>query len=286
MPVQQLSLYDFLVDIFPGVVAIYLIQLILPVSEIPLYVPSGSGVQLAVVLLGAGYIVGRLLHSISSVISDILDGLVPVVEAPEKRQVSWNRFWYEFRKTLPIEDDEGIIDEMFSEGWAPAYASGPSLKAKYPYVDYALIIGIRDLVYEEYEFDSEAAEDRAIRHFLYSKLYRESTLYQRYNILTTFFRNMAIIFWFSSLVTLAQLTLFLLGIDISVYDVPWLKMSNPWTLPTMTSAAAVIFSRQLFKYSYRRNRHLILDSYQILKEGSTEEGDSPTVDREQLQFGS
>lgn len=195
MPIQQLRIYDLLVDVIPGIIAIYLAGLVIPDNALPFAIPSATGLKSTFLLLGAGYFAGRLIHSFSASTSDIVDSFIPVVRHPVQDHSIRNQILYELRKTLPIEDDEDVIDEMFDSGWAPSKVGGPTLTSKYPYVDYGIIQRVKDIIDEEYDFDPRTAESRSVRDFAYSKLYGKQTLYARYNIIVTFFRNITVLFW-------------------------------------------------------------------------------------------
>ncbi|MCG1001894.1 MULTISPECIES: hypothetical protein [Halobacterium] len=270
MPIQQLRLYDFLVDVFPGLSAIYLIQLIIPVGELPFRTPSASGILIAVILVGAGYLIGRLIHSLSSTFSKILDHIVPAAKYPPGDYSIGNRLWYEFRKSLPVEDREKIVDDFFADDWAPGRVNGPTLQVRYPYVDFDIIQNIKRRFEEVYNFDPENAEERTIRHFAYSELYDSQSLYERYNILATFFRNIAFTFWIAFIITLTQYLMYLSDTSGRKVPVPWLQEQNSWILLIFLFAVSVISSRQLFKYSFRRNRHLVIDFYNTITDSDTE----------------
>lgn len=269
MPIQQLRLYDFLVDIFPGLAAIYLAQLLIPIDELPFGSPSVSGILIAVILIGAGYLVGRLIHSLSGTSSKFLDSIVPAAKYPPRDYSKRNRIMYEFRKSLPIEDEEKVVDDFFAEDWAPERVSGPTLQVRYPYVDFEIIRNVKKRVEDVYDFDPEKVEERTVRHFAYSELHNSNNLYERYNILVTFFRNITFTFWVVFLIAFCQYSLNWFNIAIWQIPAPWLQEQNSGIFLILLFAVAIISSRQLFKYSFRRNRHLVIDFYKIISKATS-----------------
>lgn len=278
MPIQQLRLYDFLVDIFPGLAVIYLIQLLIPVEKLPFTTPSASGILIAVILIGAGYLIGRMTHSLSGTFSDILDAIVPAAKYPPGDYSPGNRIWYEIRKSLPVEDKEQIVDDFFADDWAPERVSGPTLQVRYPYVDFEVIRNVKRRFEEIYNFDPNKVEERTVRHFAYSELHDTQSLYERYNILVTFFRNIAFIFWVAFIISLSQFVIFLSNISQEGIPVPWLQEQNSWILLIFLFGVSVISSRQLFKYSFRRNRHLVIDFYNKIIDPDSDPDPYPTPD--------
>lgn len=245
-------------------------SLLVPIGELPFSDPSASGVLIAVILIGAGYLNGRLIHSISGSSSRLIDSIMPVAKYPPDDYSMRNRVWYEIRKSLPIEDDEKIIDDFFAEGWAPERVSGPTLRVRYPYVDFEVIQGIKNRFKQRYDFDPENTEERTVRHFAYSELYDSQSLYERYNILATFFRNIAFTFWASSIISIIQYILFVFEIPSGGISIPWLQENNSWILLISLFAVSIISSRQLFEFSFRRNRHLVIDFYNTITDSESE----------------
>ena len=216
------------------------------------------------ILIGAAYLFGRLIHSLSGTFSNTLDNIVPVAKYPPSGYSLRNKVWYEIRKSLPIEDDDHIVDDFFADDWAPERVSGPTLRVRYPYIDFEVIQSVKGHFEKVYGFDLENAEERTIRHFAYSALHDSQSLYERYNILVIFFRNISFTFWAIFIVSMWQWFLHFLGVSFFSSATPWLQENNSWMLILFLLTVAVISSRQLFNFSFRRNRHLVIDFYDSL----------------------
>lgn len=67
MPIQQLDLYDIIVDVIPGIVlGVLILPLLLPydIGDSGISVPTGAA--MVVVLTTLGYVLGRIIHGVSS----------------------------------------------------------------------------------------------------------------------------------------------------------------------------------------------------------------------------
>lgn len=182
---SRFTLYDLVVDLIPGVTAILLFFWIYGPADLRELVQVYGTALPTVALLAIGYVVGRVIHSISN--ADCVEKLgigiynrVPGFDSlePKDRKFS-NRLAYlkDTEQAEPLEKEigetalESIFDEVgldvpdveYDEGDAEAFARGS-------------IGNIPDLRYARYVADTLT--------------YQHRSLSWKYGILATFFRNM------------------------------------------------------------------------------------------------
>jgi hypothetical protein len=106
-----------------------------------------------------------------------------------------------------------------------------------------------------------------VRYIGYSNVFDKSTLYQRYNILATFFRNISLTLWIGLFVYGFYGLLTFASIDVSGVN-PWwgqvdqrLRFYSVLVLFVITLSSSL----QLSKFSHYRNRQFVLDFYRYLR---------------------
>lgn len=343
MPIQQLRLYDILVDIFPGVVFISLMYPLIPGK--PLNSPSNplfSGPLLAVIIVAIGYVTGRVLHYISGRGNEILNkrtGFLVALLALELNLflmmghflaiiyegtslinifttdvestyepgilmlsgmlatlvfltylliLTMKDFWYWLKKGkeeprrviasnllrfLPAEHPEEYIDIWLKRG--NVTISDPFDSVAGP-LESSLATKLREDLQNQYDVDfsqtglPDTKQDfEWMRYIGYSRLFASQNLYQRYNTLTTFSRNMSFAIWLPYF-SYSTVNIYSMTVAKSSLSTGWLS-TNPevrYLITTTLLFIAVLFSLQLSKYSKSRNRQFILDYIESVREDS------------------
>lgn len=282
MASQRLTLYDIIVDLVPGIVAILLIALVLPVG----WFSASSGVQplnSALILLALGYVTGRSIHAFAA---------RPLVKY---RFLPW--FDSGFSKHFVDKQTERALDLA-----ATSYASSSDVKGEnasnaevdtideaehkddecsdpptaqpkdslsfsgrltlgspemkdFDFAEQEVIQDVREAlraeVYDTHNTDNETSKSEAdnspegcsnapgedsgsddevrlaeeddttpiepnlqfYKHYGQSALFGKNTLFQKYSILSTFYRNLAVVSFVTFHVHLVSITLHFLGFE-------------------------------------------------------------------------
>jgi len=161
MPMQQFTTYDIIVDTIPGAFLLFLAILLFPKEIVsPL---AGSVAVAGVAILGAGYVLGRFIHTIGPGFRD--------VNIPNRSDTDDKLAWLvvmELTDKMTTKSDD--IDET------------EYYENKLDYLD-------------------ENSDD--VIRYGQSLLYGENNLYARYEMLSTFFRNL---YYISVLLTVLYFT--------------------------------------------------------------------------------
>lgn len=212
MRIPQLTLYDFLADFLPGAIALVLFgTLYWLIVDPSLTIPVNTGIALVV----ASYPVGRTFHAVAG-----------QAEMKALRKSTFDAFAFALEEarcmndpTYPdtaVTDEPSVIDQLkprqqpetgadetrFNDwidgelramltGWDSEASSErcPALRAS------------DDAAFSATEIDWTESFGQ-LQRFGYSELFDESTLYQRYNILETFYRNLWLVSAYFGLVFL------------------------------------------------------------------------------------
>lgn len=276
MPVQQLRLYDILVDVIPGITSLILILFLLPKKVVNFVLTLPVGLASAVVLLVVGFVLGRIFHYLSGKASDYI--AIPVYrlifllqDDSNPRGKKWHHFLMNLqsqhrsimiylRKCLPVEVEENFLDPVIMD----AQDAEPVIDGEVYQINREVAKKLATTFYQEKELEPRP---QVVRRYGFSSLYGKRTLYQRYNMLTTFFRNISFIFWTFSVIMFIQLVLVELGISIGASSY-WLLIGHESIISIGILFLGVIFSRQLYEFSQKRNRHFIFDYLQYLEKES------------------
>lgn len=275
MPVSQFSLYDLLVDVIPGMLAILLTILLFPEENAVQIFGFASIPAGAVIIIVASYIVGRLIHEVSGIISGVVENwiyslvLIATNEARETdlRTDPVRYIWYnlilQLRKSIPAEQGNLSIDEVFDSSRSPLTDDiSDKRNENIPTVFMA------NRVYKQFTQSEQlpsfplGVDSKMIRHSGYSLLYgNKTTLYTRYNILATFFRNMSFLFWLFPLLSAVQVLFPEIAKKGSAI---WTTAEPIYLIPLCSAILGIIFSRATYDYSEKRNLHFLLDFYRTL----------------------
>lgn len=262
MAIQQLRLYDVLVDIVPGVLSLFLLEAILGTGVFELLGRSSSGVQSAVILIVLGFITGRVLHYLSGEVSKVVARNLFMLKISQLEDGYAHRGLGILKKMVPVEDREEVIK------WSlDYYPPEPDWYPQLAFPEYNKTI-VRELdreLTDKYDFQMLGNLDDLVP-FAHSKLYPHNRLYHRYNILTTFFRNAAFLAWAFAAVTGIQGLLTHTSIILVQRGSPWMNLSDASAIPLVSLCFGILFSVQLQKYAEKRNRHLIIDLYLTVKD--------------------
>lgn len=268
MPVQQLRIYDIIVDLLPGLTLTVLLIPLLPIT-LDIIGNSQIGLGAGLILLLLAYVLGRFLHTIAA------HSWIEDLRGYWDRMILWMRTSY---PNDPAEDIsfEGRIAAAFSDG-------GDELEKQ---VRRAVVRQAEHrfgVVSIETELDEEGSEDKWTHDLQYLKYLNQSlladkpALYHTYVILVTFFRSIWLVMVLSALFYPA---IFLLG-HFAMWSslwyglIPFAKNSVfYWVTGLGTGLGFLILSffanNRRIEFKHRRVRAMINDIYLRLNE------DAPT----------
>lgn len=237
-PESRFTLYDLIVDLIPGVVAILLFFWIyMPADTRGLVQVYGSTLP-AVALLAVGYVVGRVIHATSNmdVVENMGIGIYNRIPAfgrlePRDRKYS-NRLAYLINygedDSLEKTVGEAVLDSIFDE------------------VDLA----VPDVVYDQEDVEAftkgaigEIPDLRYARYLSDTLTYRNQSLSWKYGILATFFRNM----W---------LILIVAAFAFLINQLPDLNLKSI-AISLVLLVSGVVCLQQRFKFKRRQIRTMI-----------------------------
>jgi hypothetical protein len=281
MPIQQLKLYDIIVDTIPGVYGLLCLYLILPAEVVSDGSPLSGGITTGALILAIAYVFGRIIHSLSGSWSDFLNYGVNELEERLMPVKSLSGILFlEFRKIMPVERaTKKPSSDVSQRVWSWFDVDRPNSMSRTgemgPVKLGPLPIEVEDSVQARYDVYKYTVED-TLQEFGFSELYQTNSLYQRYNVLTTFFRNMAFLAWCFFASTAAH---YAANHDVVPFFswtfhsiIPnyngtpyWTEFDLGFAVPVLSFLVAVIFSRELYSYSKKRNRYFWIDFYKELK---------------------
>ena len=272
MPVQQFRSYDLIVDTIPGVFVIGALLLIIPKELVGRLVGLYSPITGGAVVIVVAYVLGRTVHAISGSFSSLLEKqlaerTIKIEEETYESELLSNplsTLLLEVRKSIPVEQGDYMIDLVMSDSVSPLSESDQETEVTSDWP--TRLIGNR--VYVEFLHSQDFPLDtppKMMRYLGYSQLYSKDRLYHRYNILATFFRNLAFVFWVFSIIVISQIIL--LNIDVVIFGIDsyWYSLDIGDSLPLMTVFLAILFSREVYSYSNKRNLYFLIDYYHDLR---------------------
>lgn len=250
MPVRQLTLYDFLADFVPGTFFAVLIVLplfVIGVVSTPLQIGVGGGF----VLIVLSYLIGRSVHAVAG--QDLVKRARKYVDG----LVFW---WEDFQNSV---DREPIT----TEPKFPSYLRNPTDDPKM--VDETIEAKLPELFADEFdELSEEGVREslQELRRFGFSVVFDKSTLYQRYNIQETFYRNL----W---LVAVLGCLWFFIVRTVSCQGFLWTSTCRRGLLlgGVLLAFLSVLFDARRVQFKDRQVRALINDLYLYLSEDDEEE---------------
>lgn len=160
MVVQKFTSYDLIVDIIPGLLAVFLTALLLP-TGLEIGFTNSNPILTGGAVFVLSYFVGRLFHGLGSVVDDSLVG----------------EFLSNSRKIELMEQENG--------------------EASIPGVSERVLSEVIEALHSRMGGERSS---KAMKHYGENLLYEENVLYSKYEILTTFFRSIWIIFVFYSFI--------------------------------------------------------------------------------------
>ncbi|MFD1585499.1 hypothetical protein ACFR9U_00775 [Halorientalis brevis] len=172
-------------------------------------------------------------------------------------------------KFLPAEYPDENIDEWFKKG--NTNITNPSTELA-GHCESTISSNIKEEIESKVDLDiyqtslpNGKPDFNWVRYLGYSKLFGEQTLYGRYNILTTFSRNISFSLWapffiFSLVNILAILTTY----TPTMRWTDW-TLEQRYLLTSLLLFLAVTFSAQVSRFSKFRNRHFVIDFHEKLK---------------------
>jgi hypothetical protein len=262
MAVRQLTLYDVLADLVPGSFLLVLAGAIV-LTVTPRSLPLGTGLSGGLFFVIISYLVGRVVHAIAGqeLVKQFRKWLVDRWIFDRNRGNEWDG--YEptvgepaFRKYLRPgrtgQDPDGVAVTDRTGGFDRAIEESlPGLAA----AEFREVSAV-DVLEEPSEF----------RRFAYSYLFDSSTLYQRYNIQETFYRNLWLVSTLGSLASLVVLA----GLVGSVLSGDATgaggKALTLLLLAVGLFGSSVLFALRRIQFKYRQERALINDLYIHLTE--------------------
>lgn len=276
MATDRLTLFDVIVDLIPGI--IFLLFLLPFFSEESITGATSTVLSGAIVLLALGYAVGRIIHATAArtlVKSTITMfawwiGLAPVVgwflgssrlrdirksDAESPYDAVHTKTHFEFKERI-----ESVLS-MYEDDDEPDIADTTDY-------EHVIIRELLDNAETELDFCEEREEEDSLRlkwesnlkyleHLGHSLLHGESTLYQRYTILTTFYRNLWVAILLGGLVNL--------GLNFSGIAPQGGEVDRTVLAVSIGGGILILIllSVRWLEFRYRRLRALINDMYLI-----------------------
>lgn len=269
MAVQNLTLYDLIVDLTPGITAIFIFVPLFPSKSLVSQILFGSPFRFGLSLLVLGYVAGRLLHAISGskifeVVQRLTDRLYLRAYTTVLSVILWmlaDRSW----ATDPLEDRSSLRRRARSiEERVRGNAETKSQQICAEACDNYIVA----------DYNKGIA---SFKHFGESLLYGERGLYRKYEMLSTFFRNLSLLFVLSSSIY----TFYLHGIPYE-HQIDGFVHKSIWTVNTTSPypyeyapyfflTLGFLCYTQRLKFEHRRNRAFIDDLYLKLIEDGPDE---------------
>lgn len=190
MPVRQLSVYDFLADFVPGVAALLGFGAL--ASLLGVDVPTDIGVAAGVAFVVVAYLAGRIVHALAGqdevkLFRELFDHLVRSIEE-SRAELGALRDRQRITGEPSVPDRLAPSEDASSLEFDDVVESTVAVDASTRGPGHVPETGDRTELYGQF------------RRFGFSVLHGESTLYQRYNILETFYRNLWLVSAYFALV--------------------------------------------------------------------------------------
>ncbi|WP_157572936.1 hypothetical protein [Halogranum rubrum] len=190
MPVQQFSAYDVIVDVIPGAIGLILVSTLLPKSafnSLTAYSPIVSGSALLV----GGYFFGRIIHSFSSRIPDLAGSANRRIRFDSLEETGFSpRLLRIFRDILlfPLKLISGFGDRSRLKNWFDKPEDSPT-DVNHRTI-YQVIEGLANKMGYQHK---PLPEPSSMIKYGENLLYGEDSLYMKYEMLSTFFRNISVL---------------------------------------------------------------------------------------------
>lgn len=265
MAVQNFSTYDLIVDLVPGVLAVFLLVPLFPAEGIIARLFTGGQLLAGVYVLILGYGAGRNIHDIGSI--DWIEARINSVEcrffAEDENE------WSGVNESTPVDE---IVDIVHRQ---PVLARVPAIVKR----------TLPDLIREQY---GEGSSAKSVRKAGEARLYGEDTLYRKYEILSTFYRSIIVVTFGAAMLYYLHLLAiyfplkfdlyaassyngiyYIEPIEYGIYQSIWYTATSGGNFlvvltPFLLTAASILAIRQRRKYIHRRERAFLLDFYEAL----------------------
>lgn len=272
MPLQNFSVYDIIVDIVPGIVFGYLLwALLAPIENIGFADLGLVGVGQALLIVAVGFLIGRALHGGSAMFEFFVSKFCRFVA----RQISRNEKIEHYFKKL-----HNWYSNFLGPKWSLETVLHEALFPFSPFTFYtAIAYDFHLLLNEIYNVDfGQLDKKEGIEEFSYSLLYGKDTLYRKYEILSTGFRNTYLLFLVASILY-ASVTYNTLQTSNAIL----LRDTTPWVryvhrepkiavlIVGVFFALFVLFLHQRLKFGRKRSDALLFDSVIELEKKYNEE---------------
>jgi len=173
MPIHQFRTYDLIVDIVPGALAIILLLPLPPLDSVT--IPTTDGILAATILLLGGFLAGRLLHTISSLIEKALFALINRFNS----NITLNDYIETGQPPPPDTDTDNNADNTLDNDT----------------IDPAVLTTVVTTLQTRMTDPKRTrSTPDAIKRYGETLLYDHVTLHHRYETLTTFYRSLTILF--------------------------------------------------------------------------------------------
>lgn len=253
MPIRQLTLYDFLADFVPGTLALVVGAQIFTVLGIVSVSPP-TGVSAGAVTIVLSFLSGRIVHAFAG--QDFVKKL---------RKHTFDRGIFFVESKLDTLDREKIDQEPTF----PDFLADNLDLVKNPRpetIDARIETELPKLVADEFnEFNEYGVRNspKELRRLGYSILFGESTLYHRYNIIETFYRNLWLVAFLGGLALC--LALWHTGCNPAEVNCVFIKIEAIGLV-----VLSVLFDARRVQFKDRQVRALVNDLYLHFAEGDSE----------------
>lgn len=278
MSVQQFSAYDIVVDVVPGSVGLIAAVLLLPQPALS-YVTSLSGVVSGITLLIGGFFFGRVVHSLSSTVPEYErlqevsesyahddDDLDEDTSLTTRVALTLARFSPELGSLiLLIQYVTGMSDNSNLEDWLRGTTDPPED------VDTLVVSRVRRSLCSKMGHPEGALPVHPSGMVKYGQniLFSRNTLYTKYEMLSTFFRNVSfLLFLFSltsaiyALVSLTEPGAVLRSFVVSLPFSPTIYL----VFSTAGFLLSMIARSRKKEFERRRDRAFIYDLHELLSD--------------------
>lgn len=274
MPIQNFTLYDIIADLTPGITGIFVFVPLAWSESLVQKALFSSPFKFGVSLLVFGFVFGRLLHTISGskpveILRSLADEIYTKIysgifsdrahQAITESQVCnlAPSFLTRLVEAVSTHFDGGANSKSFED----RIESLPETKSQ------KICVNSRD---EYLAFGKGSAGTKRFEHFGESLLYGERVLYRKYEMLSTFFGNLAFLFSIGAIVYGA----YVCGVPYFSRPFPYESLwtantTGPypywWTVPFFLLLSFLCHTQRL-KFEHRKHRAFVDDLYLKLRE--------------------
>ena len=292
MAFDRFDIYDIVVDIIPATVFALLLfpllvgdellgsTLLTGIVEHQVLDADGLTIVVTLLLVAVLYVAGRIIHGVSAPLDrHIWRGGIAVdaymSSAFDSGRIERAPRFYE-RLTAPVRPVGGqhrSFDQYVRET--------VSRDAEYT-LETALSRQLLEEVAQKYDVEIDRIEESDLgdlKHISYSVLYNRPVLYRRYELMTTFFRSLYVLFGVSFLLYLLAIIWYQISVTPTLlpYTTAWAAQftARPVGAVIILSLQLllfVVFFQQRWNFSHRRWEALLYDTVTELKDDAPDLG--------------